>query len=276
MVVALIIVGVVFLGIYLYGENTSLQITKHIIVNDKIPDGFVGYKIVHISDFHNTKSEKLTNSLIKGVQKLNPNVIVITGDTIDSRRTRIDIAFNFVNQLVKIADVYYIPGNHESRIKEYEALKKSLLSIGVNILENDTVILKENGDSINLLGIKDPAFYYEYLVEDKEIVKKELEELEYNKDVYTILLSHRPEVFDTYVEQDIDLVFTGHAHGGQIRLPLIGGLIAPVQGFLPKFTEGIHKKNNTTMLISRGIGNSLFPFRINNRPELLIVELKNK
>jgi len=276
MVVILIIVAVVLLGIYLYYENTTLQITKHIVTNNKIPDGFREYKIAHISDFHNTKSEKLTNNLVKNIQKSNPNIIVITGDTIDSRRTRIDIAFNFVKQLVKITDVYYIPGNHESRIEEYEAFKESLLSIGVNILENDTIILTENGESINLLGIKDPAFYYEYSVEDTEIIKKELEELKYNKELYTILLSHRPEVFDTYVEQDIDLVFTGHAHGGQIRLPLIGGVIAPVQGFFPKFTEGIHKKNNTTMIISRGIGNSLFPFRVNNRPELLIVELKNK
>ena len=276
MEIILIVVGIVLIGVYLYYENTRLQTTKHIITNSKIPKGFDGYKIAHISDFHNTKSEKLTNSLINEIQKSSPNVIVITGDTIDSRRTRIDIAFNFIKQLVKITDVYYVPGNHESRIVEYEAFKESLLSIGVNLLENDTVILTENGENINLLGIKDPAFYYDQQVDDKEIVKEELEIIKYNKEPYTILLSHRPEVFDTYVMQDIDLVFTGHAHGGQIRIPLIGGVIAPVQGFFPKFSEGIHNKNNTTMIISRGIGNSLFPFRVNNRPELLIVELKNK
>lgn len=276
MAVALLIAGIILVGIYLYYENTTLQINKHVITNKKIPDGFDEYKIAHISDFHNAKSEKLANTLIKEMQKLRPNIIVITGDTIDSRRTRIDIAFSFIKQLVKITDVYYIPGNHESRIDEYDAFKESILSIGVNVLENNMMILTENGDSINILGIKDPAFYYEYSVEDTEIINRELEELKYNKDIYTILLSHRPEVFDTYVEQDIDLVFTGHAHGGQIRLPIIGGVIAPVQGLFPKLTEGIHKKNNTTMVISRGIGNSLFPFRVNNRPQLLIVELKNK
>lgn len=276
MIVALITVGVVLLCMYLYYENTTLQTTRHIITSDKIPNGFVGYKIAHISDFHNTKSEKLTDSLIKEIQQTSPHAIIITGDTIDSRRTRIDIAFNFAKQLVKIANVYYVPGNHEARIDEYEAFKESLLSIGVNVLENGTVVLTENGDSINLLGIKDPAFYYEYSVDDKEIVKKELEELKYNKNMYTMLLSHRPEVFDTYAEQGVDLVFTGHAHGGQIILPLLGGVIAPAQGFFPKLSEGIHNKNNTTMIISRGIGNSLFPFRLNNRPELLIVELDNK
>lgn len=276
MTVAVIVIVVILIGIYLYHENTSLQVAKYTVTKNKMPAGFNGYKIAHISDFHNTRSERLSKSLIDEITKLTPNIIVITGDTIDARRTRIDVAFNFVKQVVKITDVYYIPGNHEARIGEYAAFKEALLSIGVNVLENDTVILTENGESINLLGIKDPAFFYEHVVEDYDIIRKEIEGLKYNKESYTILLSHRPETFDAYVEKNIDLVFTGHAHGGQIRLPIFGGVIAPMQGFFPKYTEGVHKKENTTMIISRGIGNSLFPFRVNNRPELVIVELKNK
>jgi predicted MPP superfamily phosphohydrolase len=91
---------------------------------------------------------------------------------------------------------------------------------------------------------------------------------------YTVLLSHRPELFDVYVQNGVDLVLSGHAHGGQFRVPFLGGLVAPNQGLFPQYDGGVYKSGKTTMIVSRGIGNSAFPFRINNRPELVIVELK--
>lgn len=97
-----------------------------------------------------------------------------------------------------------------------------------------------------------------------------------NPDAFKVLLSHRPEVFETYVEKDIDLVLTGHAHGGQIRLPFIGGLFAPTQGFMPTYTAGIYEQQDTEMIVNRGLGNSLFPYRIFNLPEIYVVELKRK
>ena len=112
--------------------------------------------------------------------------------------------------------------------------------------------------------------------DDNNKINYELTISDYDKNKYSILLSHRPELFETYVDNNINLVFTGHAHGGQIRIPFIGGIIAPNQGLFPKYTSGIFTKNETNMIVSRGIGNSLFPFRINNNPELVIVELNNK
>lgn len=274
MILVAIVLAMILIFIYLYHENTSLKLDKYFIKNKKIPRKFSGYKIAHISDFHNTKSERLTKLIINKLVKESPDIVVITGDTIDSRRTRIDIAFDFAKQLVKIAKVYYVPGNHESRIKEYGLFKEALLSTGVKVLENDTVVINKNGEKINLLGIKDPAFSYDASLDEKNIVREEIKSLSYNKELYTMLLSHRPELLKVYADEKIDLVFTGHAHGGQIRLPFIGGVIAPMQGWFPKFTEGMHKLNNTSIIISRGIGNSLFPFRVNNRPELIIVELK--
>lgn len=276
MVILLIVLAFMAICIYLYHENTSLKLDKYLIKNKKIPENFNGYKIAHISDFHNTKSERLIKSIINKLVMESPDIIVITGDYIDSRRTRIDIAFDFAKQLTKITDVYYVPGNHESRIKEYGLFKEAILSTGVKVLENDIVVINKNGEKINLLGIKDPAFFYDASLEEKNIVREEIKSLSYNKELYTMLLSHRPELLKVYADEKINLVFTGHAHGGQIRLPFIGGVIAPMQGWFPKFTEGIHKLNDTTMIISRGIGNSLFPFRVNNRPELIIVELKNE
>ena len=101
-----------------------------------------------------------------------------------------------------------------------------------------------------------------------------LEELHSEKDGFTILLSHRPELFDTYADQGMDLVLSGHAHGGQFRLPFIGGLVAPNQGLFPKYDAGIYTEDNTNMLVSRGVGNSILPFRINNRPEVILIELQ--
>ena len=112
---------------------------------------------------------------------------------------------------------------------------------------------------------------HESFISDSEIVKVELDNTKYN-----ILLSHRPELFDTYVEKKINLILTGHAHGGQIRIPFIGGIVAPNQGFFPKYTSGVIEKNKTTMVVSRGIGNSIIPLRINNRPELVVITLYNK
>jgi predicted MPP superfamily phosphohydrolase len=96
------------------------------------------------------------------------------------------------------------------------------------------------------------------------------------EDTYTILLSHRPELFELYVESKADLVFSGHAHGGQFRIPFVGGLIAPNQGLFPKYDAGIYEEGNTTMVVSRGIGNSIVPFRINNRPEIVLAELASQ
>lgn len=111
---------------------------------------------------------------------------------------------------------------------------------------------------------------------DENIIEFELDSIDYNKDNYTILLSHRPELFEIYVDNDINLVLTGHAHGGQIRIPFIGGLIAPNQGLFPKYTNGKIEQDDTTMIVSRGIGNSILPFRINNRPELVLITLSSE
>ena len=124
------------------------------------------------------------------------------------------------------------------------------------------------------MGIEDPSFQEDYLFGDSESVARQaIENLQNESDGYMILLSHRPELFDLYVETEMDLVFSGHAHGGQFRLPFIGGLVAPNQGFFPKYDAGQFKEENTTMIVSRGVGNSIIPIRINNRPEIIVARL---
>ena len=260
--------------IYLYYENTTLQITNYSISSNKIPNEFNDYKIIQISDYHNEKSNRLNKSLIEKLKNEKPDIIVITGDFIDPNRMHMKQSINFVKEIKGIAPIYYVSGNHEAKISNYEEWKNLLEEQEVIILENETKIIEKENSKINIIGINDPKMAHEKSVKNATIINKELEISNYNKDLFSILLSHRPELFRTYVENNIDLVLTGHAHGGQIRISSIGGIVAPNQGLFPKYTSGLFTENNTNMIISRGIGNSIIPFRINNRPELVVITLK--
>lgn len=273
-IIVLSIIFIFLCGLYLHYENTKLQVSNYNIKNNKIPSDFNDYRIVQISDFHNTKSKTLTNNLVKEIEMQKPNIIVVTGDFVDSSKTDIETAINFIRKINNIAPIYFISGNHEASISNYSKLKEKLEENKVIFLDNKIEELKINESTINLIGINDPLMVHENGVTHSEIVKIELDRAQYDENRYNILLSHRPELFDTYVEKKIDLILAGHAHGGQIRIPLIGGIIAPNQGFFPKYTNGIFEENKTTMVISRGIGNSILPFRINNKPELVVITLQ--
>ena len=143
---------------------------------------------------------------------------------------------------------------------------------GIQVLRNEKVVLQKGTDTIELLGVDDPAFAEESFVDDAAAMDAALQKL-CDGSHCRILLSHRPELFDQYAAHHIDLVFSGHAHGGQFRLPGIGGLYAPNQGIFPKYSGGLYRKGNTQMVVSRGLGNGFFPIRIGNRLELVFVTL---
>lgn len=275
-IISIILIILLLLGFYLNFENTTLQVTNYDISDSKIPEEFNNYRIIQISDFHNTTLKKLSSDLLEEIKKQAPDIIVITGDLIDSRKTDVNVAIKFLKGIKDIAPIYYVTGNHEARLSEYKKLKEEMNNLGINVLENQAIEIQKNDALLNLIGVDDPSFANEIGVEDGEILRTEISSLSYNKDIYTILLSHRPELFDTYVSENINLIFSGHAHGGQIRIPFVGGIVAPNQGLFPKYTSGKYEEKNTTMIVSRGIGNSIIPFRINNRPELIVVELRSK
>ena len=257
--------------------NTALEVNEYEVVSDRIPQGFEGFRIAQVSDLHNAEFGEGNEKLIQLLSQTDPDVIVITGDLIDSRHTDIEIALDFARQAIKLAPVYYVSGNHEARVREYEDLKMGLAEAGVVILENQKVQITREGESITLMGIADPSFQEDDLFGDSESVARQaIEDLKNESDGYTILLSHRPELFDLYVDTEMDLVFSGHAHGGQFRLPFVGGLVAPNQVFFPKVDESRFTEENTTMIVSRGVGNSIIPIRFNNRPEIVLVTLRNR
>ena len=265
------------LGIWTLWGNTALEVNEYEIVSDRIPEAFSGFRIAQVSDLHNKDFGEGYGQLLTLLSEINPDIIVVTGDLIDSRQTDLDVALEFAWQAGKIARVYFVSGNHEARVPEYEDLKIGLVKAGVAILENQKVQITREEVSITLMGIDDPSFLEDYLFGDSESVARQaIENLQNESDEYTILLSHRPELFDLYVETEMDLVFSGHAHGGQFRLPFVGGLVAPNQGFFPKYDAGQFTEENTTMIVSRGVGNSIIPIRFNNRPEIVLVTLRNR
>ena len=254
--------------------NSALEVNEYEIVSDQIPEAFNGFRIAQVSDLHNAEFGENNVKLIELLAQTDPDMILLTGDLIDSRHTDIEMALEFARQAIQIAPVYYVSGNHEARVDEYEDLKIGLAEAGVVILENQKVQITRDAESITLMGIDDPSFREDYLFGDSESVARQaIEDLQNESDGYTILLSHRPELFDLYVETEMDLVFSGHAHGGQFRLPFIDGLVAPNQGFFPKYDAGQFTEESTAMIVSRGVGNSIIPIRFNNRPEIVIAEL---
>lgn len=266
---------IIGLFIFFTWQNNSITINNISFKNDTIPDSFKGYKILQISDLHNKEFGTNQDKILAQIEKINPDIIAVTGDLIDSNHTNIDTAMDLINGAIDIAPIFYISGNHEAWSGSYSDLKTKLENSGVTVLDNEKIQVFNNNDSIDIIGLSDPSFINSDLLEysGNTETKNLLSTLTKNSDNFKILLSHRPELFNIYSNSNVNLVFSGHAHGGQFRLPFIGGLIAPDQGFLPKLTEGIHTNNSTSMFISRGLGNSIIPIRIFNRPELVVVTL---
>ena len=240
--------------------NTALETNTYFIRESTLPETFDGFVIAHISDFHS--ADNMTESVLDALRDTKPDIICITGDLLDSRSETVDAAVEFARQAAEIAPCYYITGNHETIVSE--ALRSTLLEqlaeSGVILLDDREVILERNGASIALAG---------HFWGDTQDVGN-ISQFE----GYRILLSHQPEDFADYVAGGYDLVLTGHAHGGQFRIPFVGGVYAPGQGLFPKYDSGLFTENNTDMLVSRGIGNSSFPLRFNNRPEVIFAVLK--
>ena len=279
-----LIAAVILIALFLYIEDKCITVTEYTCRNHKVPDSFDGFRILHVSDLQSAYFGKDQKSLIKKSENTKPDIIVFTGDLVDRNRTDLKASMLAIKGLQEIAPVYYINGNHECRIADqlddfYREMEKN----NITILRNEGCKISHGDEYITVSGVWDDVLCSCKLGErrrDTEINPEPLlnvmKELTENLSPYdfNILLSHEPQFFDYYANERTDLVFAGHAHGGQIRLPFTEGLFAPGQGILPKLTSGVHRKDGTEMIISRGLGNSVFPFRIFNRPELVLTVLK--
>ena len=252
-----------------YYQNHHIVITKYNYQNDKIDEALDGYTIVQVSDLHNQSFGFNEKNLIVKIKNEDPDIIVVTGDTIDSAHTSYNRSLNFLKEISELAPVYFITGNHEKWLEKKKpekinAFYKDIEEAGINIIDNEVV---EISDGFYLIGLA-----------DDELGGSMLRELTENlsKDGLKILLAHEPKYYDNYSACGVDLVLTGHVHGGQFIIPGKGGFVSPEFTFFPELYEGEHIYGKTTMIISRGLGNSLIPLRINNYPELVIIKLNKK
>lgn len=269
LIVFLITAALIWL--FIWGSNNWIQTTEYTISSEKLPEAFDGKKIVQISDLHNAMFGNNQKSLIEKVEKAEPDAIFITGDLIDSERYDLDTALILVDALVEMSDVYFVTGNHEVAVNKLEDIKAALVERGVIYLENEAVEWEVDGEVLQIAGIHDPLMDMYY--RDEEYTRDAIATASLTDD-FTLLLAHRPEQIAVYADNEIDVVFSGHAHGGQVRIPGLGGLFAPGQGWFPRMTEGIFENRETQLVLSRGLGNSGFPLRILNLPEIVSVTLE--
>lgn len=259
---------------YLLWANAALTVSH--VELDLLP-GEGSFTIAQVSDLHNAEFGGGNGELLTILEEAEPDLIAITGDLIDSRRTDPAPALAFLEGAVELAPVCYVTGNHEFRAYDaYQGLKSQMEELGVIVLENESMVLEEV--PLRVIGLDDPSFGVrsDPSATPEQILQGALTALAPQageEDLCTVLLAHRPEYVELYAQYGADLVLSGHAHGGQVRLPGVGGLYAPGQGFLPAYTSGLYQIGETSLVVSRGLGNSLFPLRVNNRPEVVLVEL---
>lgn len=274
----MIIITIVIVSVcsYLYIQNHVLQLSEIEVEDENLPIAFHGYRILHLSDIHNmnTKGNITTYAL-----KYQADIVVVSGDLLYKYHPSYQYVMDELSELAKHVDVYAVSGNHEAWVTQVinDELREQLKAKGVHVLSDERIELKRDDAHIDLIGMEDISFIHgeNYTSAEVNIFADILHKL-HRRDHFTILISHRPELMRTYVNEKISLVFSGHAHGGQIRIPFIGGLLAPGQGWFPHYDSGKYKEGQTTMIVSRGIGKSAFPFRINNRSHIILVTLKHQ
>lgn len=269
----LLTIIILFLALWIVWTNVTIGVSRYSVSSEKLPSEFDHYKIAVVSDLHNAEFGEGNSTIIEKIENEQPDIIAITGDLIDSNRTDVDVAADLINKLAKEAPCYYVTGNHEAWVGErYRELEERLTASGVVVLHDTVVSVENGGKQIQIAGLDDPDFKYGGADSQESMMRAKLQQMGLT-DEYCILLSHRPETFNAYVSENIDLVLSGHTHGGQFRLPFIGGIAAPHQGLFPRYDAGAYSEHGTTMIVSRGVGNSVIPIRFNNRPEIVIVEL---
>lgn len=260
-------------------QNVSVKITRYHIYSQNLPTSFNDFRIVLLSDIHSRNFGLGQKALVNRVRKMHPNLILISGDWVDSKHGKLSTCVEQAKLLKQIAPVWAIYGNHEIRkIRKtgVDTMHKALCDAGVHFLHTSGTHIEKENSYINLIGIEDDVQLSERARKKKQIesVKTMLSRVMHGilPDEFTILMAHHPEFIDIYSNEPIDLVVSGHAHGGQVRIPFVGGVIAPNQGLFPRYTSGKHCKNNTQMVISRGIG-GFKPVRIFNQPEIVVISL---
>ena len=253
-----------------FGLYSDLTTTEYNITSNKLPQAFDGFKIANISDLHSSYFGENQETLIDAIKEYEPDIIVLTGDIIDENNIDFNCVELLMSGLIEIAPVYSVSGNHEhSSYKDHMRLQKLYKSYGVTILDNEEVSIIKDNDEIRIYGL---TYFGSYTAETlRHMLADRLPKA--NEDYYSILLNHRSDIFDELSPYGYDLVIAGHTHGGIIRLPFVGGILSNDRSFFPKYDGGKFTQDNSTLISSRGLGESNSIPRFYNRRELVFITL---
>ena len=264
-ILSLILLLILAAAFIVHDSRTNLEISEYNISSDKLPDSFKGFKIVQLSDLH---GEEFDGRLTEKVRALTPDIIVLTGDFI-SDAGDLQAVDSLTSELKNICPVYFVSGNHDFASGEISALSEILERNNVRYLHNEYLCLEIGGDKIILGGVEDPNSWAEML-RPEELADAMAAEY---PDAFRILLGHRNYWVTEYPDLPVDLIFCGHAHGGIVRLPGVGGLLGTNRALFPDYVDGMFQCGSYCMVVSRGLGSSIAVPRFLNRPEIVCVTL---
>lgn len=264
-ILALIAAAAAFL---IKDSRDDLEISRYEVKSQKLPESFDGFKIVQLSDLHGAEFGEDGMGLVEKVKELEPDIIALTGDFVTDEGDLAAVE-KLAARLVKLCPVYFVSGNHEFGSGLAVKVRNILERAGVKYLSNEYLTISRGEDGILLGGVEDPLAYADMLSPD-ELAQKMNDAA---PDAFKILLGHRNYWMTEYPELPVDLIFCGHAHGGLIRIPGVGGLIGTDRRLFPDFDAGEYNNGRYTLIVSRGLGNSVSIPRIFNRPEIVCVEL---
>lgn len=270
-VLSILTVAVTAIIYGLYCSNT-LEVRNYTINSDKINSQI---RFVFISDLHCKEYREKNTDLVAKINEQNPDFIAVGGDMVNKYSADDHVMCELLPQLAEIAPTYCVLGNHELYIKDEIDFNNDIDSTGAKLLDNESVTLNINGEKILLGGMSDFP-YYEYNAPDYDTPERYFwdEFNESSKNCYSILLHHQPEYISNHVDDaKIDLIMCGHTHGGAVQIPFVGGVFAPNQGFFPKYDKGEFDLYDTKMIVSAGLGDAYPILRMNNCPEISVVEI---
>lgn len=281
-----LIIGVFALLFIEYIKNQFPEDVIYTMESANLPRAFHEYKIAVIADLHNKSFGKKNKRLVVKMKEIKPDIIIVAGDLLVRKKPKdFQVALILLKELSTICPIYYGLGNHEQSIMAdekkdivgYTNYMEQVKNMGIIFLDNTSIKLRKKSGQICITGLSIGKEYFQKFILPS-MPEKYVENLVgfLNKECYNILIAHNPTYFDDYIDWGADLILAGHLHGGVIRLPFFGGMLSPQYRFFPKYDGGRYDRDGKTMLVSRGLGGHTIKCRIGNRPEIVVINLKNR
>ena len=272
LIAAGVIIFLLLLFIWLmYDSSANLQVSRYEAASEKLPESFDGFTIVQLSDLHGAQFGSDGTALAEKVRELEPDMIALTGDFVTDEGD-LDAVRQLVSELSEICPVYFVSGNHEFGSGLAQKVRQKMTDAGVKYLSNEFVSIDRGEDSIILGGVEDPLAYAD-MIDPPELARRMNEA---DPAAFKVLLGHRNYWMEEYPDLPVDLILSGHAHGGLVRIPGVGGVIGTDRSLFPDYDAGEYDNGAYTLIVSRGLGNSVPVPRLLNRPEIVVVTLRTK